>query len=288
MFLRGITRIKQTLQNRYVINFGRQRQKFSRYKHKRYLPALNGFDQAIVRDIQKDGAAITSLSALYDSKMGLSFDMKAACDILATPKNIMQSPKNYFAEASLEQLSSAPQLIMWGLEERFLSIAEKYIGLPIAYRGLVLRKDFADGKSLETRQWHRDAEDVRILKIIVYINDVSDTGGPFRFLPHCFSPNEKRIKYVDDRVSETHMEELVSADRFRKCIGLSGTVIFVDTARVWHHGCIPTGNDRLTAFYAYNSQNPLRPQYCQPLFPRHSIAESTLTNTQNDSITYHY
>lgn len=251
------------------------------------MPQLNSFDQGIVKALEEKGGAITSLAELGANGLSLDFDLNAASDILSDPQRVASFPKDYVREASLTQLASAPQLIKWGLEERFLAIAENYIGLPAAYRGLILKRDFADGICRETRQWHRDAEDVRILKIIVYINDVDENGGGFRFLPKAYTPS-KGMEYVNGRVPEEIMGRLVSDDKYVTCTGAAGTVLFADPASVWHHGCVPESADRLTAFYAYNSQCPLRPHYCQPLFPARYLSDDKLSPMQAAAINYGY
>ena len=287
MILHAATRVRNSLKSRYEIGSRRRRQTRLRNRNRGKLPPLNAFDQAIVEALEQDGGAITSLAELGAGGEFSDFDTRAAFDMLAGPKKTADYPKDFFQEASLAQLACVPQLIKWGLEERFLAIAHNYFGLPAAYRGLILRRDFADGICRETRQWHRDSEDVRILKIIVHITDVDENGGAFRFLPRAHAP-KKGIAYVNGRVPENIMGRLVSADKYVTCVGLAGTVVFADTASVWHHGCVPESADRLTAFYAYNSHCPLRPHYCQPLFPAHYLGGDKLSPMQAAAIDYSY
>ncbi len=270
-----------------MTNRTRIKQFHTRNQHKNGLPLLHPFENSIVNGLNRDGGVITSLEKLYAESITSTFDINTARNMAANPKSSAERNKEYVLSASLEQLASAPHLIKWGLEERLLAIAQNYIGLPAAYRGLILRRDFADGKYIETRQWHRDAEDTRILKIIVYLNDVDENGGAFRFLPKTHAPN-KRIKLVNGRVPEHIMNKIVPRDKYVTCLGPTGTVIFTDTVNVWHHGCVPTNTDRLTAFFAYNSHLPLRPQYCQPLFAKSYLDSEKLTGKQSSAINYSY
>ncbi len=251
------------------------------------MPLLHPFESDILHNLKRDGGVITSLARLYSEGVTSHFDMETATKLAANPKREADLNKNYVLSASMAQLASAPHLIKWGLEERLLAIAQNYFELPVAYRGLILRRDYADGQYRETRQWHRDAEDTRILKIIVYLNDIDENGGAFRFLPKNQAP-KKRIKLVNGRVPEDIMNKIVSSDKYVTCIGPTGTVIFTDTVNVWHHGCVPKGTDRLTAFFAYNSDMPLRPQYCQPLFPKSCLDTKNLSSKQSSAINYSY
>lgn len=162
--------------------------------------------------------------------------------------------------------------------------------MPVAYRGITVRRDFADGQKVETRLWHRDAEDRRIVKIIVYINDVDEPCGPFCYIPKTVAPRG-RLELVDGRVPDSVMGRHVAPRDAVHCTGPAGTVIFTDTCAVFHRGALPSESDRLTIFYIYNSQAPLEPEYCQPLFDRKRIDArivSSLDRRQTDVITFRY
>jgi hypothetical protein len=153
------------------------------------------------------------------------------------------------------------------LNERFLAIAENYIGTPVAYRGVLARLDMPDGTVRETRIWHLDQEDSRILKIVVYISDVDDDGGPFEYIPASFDQPFHLVhggkKRVDD---EEAFDDAVPQDRRRAVVGPRGTVGFVDTCRILHRGRLPLTGTRKSLFFAYNSLWPMRPSYCGPMF----------------------
>ena len=109
--------------------------------------------------------------------------MLAACETLASelraqPQNGQNAPR-----LPNRRLMDFPEIYMWGLERRLLDLIENYVGLPIRYHGADLRREVADGKLNDVRQWHIDAEDRRMFKCILYLNDVEEGGGPFMFLP---------------------------------------------------------------------------------------------------------
>ena len=108
--------------------------------------------------------------------------MLSACGLLVQelrgPANGGNAPR-----LPLHRLMDFPEIYMWGLNQRLLGVVENYIGLPIRYHGADLRREFNDGKLNDVRQWHVDAEDRRMFKIIVYLNDVLPGGGPFQYLP---------------------------------------------------------------------------------------------------------
>ncbi len=268
----------------------RQRQKAqarAREAHRGDLPPLRSFDRKVVAALEEVGAFQTSLAELHENGLSAPFDLAASRAVIEAPGRRLPYPKNYQGLASDDQVRGLAGEILWGMQERFLAIAENYLGLPVAYRGMVMRRDFADGQKLETRQWHLDAEDTRIVKIIVYLNDVDEDGGPFRFLPKALTP-KTGIRLVNDRLPDAVIDGLVPADSYVKAVGPAGTVLIADPATIWHHGCVPVSGDRLTTFFAFNSQMPLRPQHCNPLFRRDFLGSARLTPRQEAAIAYRY
>jgi hypothetical protein len=163
-----------------------------------------------------------------------------------------------------------------GLQDRLLDIAENYIGLPPAYDGVTINYTIADGREVSTRQWHRDREDRRMLKVAIYLNDVDESCGPFQLIPrHDTMQNDHagfNYEQADDaalleRLGPNYLDDVVS------CCGPSGTVIFADTARFYHRGKPATARDRMAIFYSYFAHHPRHPFFCERSgIPRNEIA----------------
>jgi hypothetical protein len=157
------------------------------------------------------------------------------------------------------------------VNERLLAIVEDYICMPVDYRGVTVRRDIRGGQQLETRLWHRDYEDIRIVKIIVYLNDVDRGGGAYEFIPRRLLPIW-RVGPLGQRVEDVDMERFVRQSFWQLCSGPRGTVVITDTCSVYHRGTIANKHDRLALFFCYNSRSPRSPQYCAPLFDRARFA----------------
>ncbi len=259
-----------------------------RRRHRAALPALSAADAALVRRIEGEGGVVTSLE---DLAIPGTAAMLAAGDALQRAMAGRAPVKGGFGvQAAAEEIGRYPDLIRWGLDERLLAIAENYIGLPIVYRSLTVRRDIVGGDKVETRLLHRDNEDNRILKIIVYLNDVDENGGPFEFIPRPLTPASWRVPHDGSRASDAAMARLVPPARWRCCTGKRGTAVFVDTCRVYHRGRIAATADRLALFFCYNSARPLSPQWCAPLFDRAAFiaAVPALSPAQRAAITPRY
>lgn len=247
--------------------------------------------QQIVDAVEKTGACVTTIDALNFASNGA---LLRAADELVVNIRARSTPganadgKTYILAATDDEILSRPDLIAWGLEPAFLQIAERYIGAPLAYRGVTLRRDLADGQTVATRLWHIDGEDRRILKIIVYLTDVGEDGGPFEYVPKQKTPPDARW-LLAGRISDEQMEKVVPRSSWVTCTGARGTAVIVDTGTVYHRGRLPK-DDRFTLFYAYNSKRPVNPQFCQPMFVRDRFlaVRPELTASQRSAIDYNY
>jgi hypothetical protein len=256
-----------------------------RRRYKSALPPLAVGDRWIVEALETDGACVTNLDALGMPGMAAMLteadEAFAAC--ASSPR--MPGAKSYIAALPHELVEKSLALFSWGLSERILAIAEHYIGRPVFYRGLVGRRDLADGQEVGTRLFHLDYEDQRIMKAIVYLNDVDEDGGPFEFVPRSMSPWHDQIRFSEGRVSDEDMDRLVPRSRWKACVGKAGTVLFADPCTVLHRGRIPLSGDRRTLFYAYNSKTPRVPDMAGPILNFDAIVPSlSLTSRQRSAV----
>jgi hypothetical protein len=254
--------VKHTIKERMVgIDYWRRR-----HMH-RTVPVLPpGDDRAIVEGLRTFGGYMSSLDAL--DLPGTSAMMKAADELSALIADRAPFKGGFCVHASEEEVARKPAIIRWGLNERLLAIIENYIGLPVRYRGVVVRRDQKGGEQLETRLWHRDGEDKRIVKVIVYLNDVDRGGGAYEFIPLPSAPPLWRTAPLGNRIDERAMSRFVPETAGRPCIGSRGAVTFTDTCSVFHRGQIAHSEDRRALFFAYNSTSPRMPESCLPLFDR--------------------
>lgn len=237
-----------------------------------YLPAISAPDSAIVDTLKQEGVFVTSLANLAIPSTSELFHASQTIipKLLAAPST---NKREYVLKATSTQLMEHPSLFLWGLEERLLNIVENYLGLPVAYHGLYMRRDLANGVQRRTRLWHLDKEDRRMLKIIIYLEDVNHDGGPFQYIPKSLTPTISRsLKYNYDTIKDKVMERVVPPSRWKSCVGPAGTVLLIDPASMFHRGKLPVGSDRLTLFFDYTSRKPKHPYYCKSSF---SVNESS-------------
>ncbi|BCL38063.1 phytanoyl-CoA dioxygenase [Nostoc sp. MS1] len=245
--------------------------------HAQKLPAIEPRDRHIVDALKKDAVCITTLEELgFETTPQL---LKASHTILPTmgTGEYKDSDENY---PEIYTVTHIPAFHNWGKEQRLLNVLENYIGLPVAYHGVQIRKDFINANQFSTMLWHRDSEDRRIVKIIIYLNDVEKDQGPFEYVPASLTSidnlNFYRLypKIHKSGINDEQLNKIVPKSAWKSCTGPAGTVIIADTQRLLHHGTVRT-QERSTLFFAYTANPAKRPglctQYWDDTFPKPNI-----------------
>jgi hypothetical protein len=218
------------------------------------LPCISDEDKSIVNSMLEQGIFVTNLSSLALPKTAEA--VQKAKDLLSDPSSCDGDENKNWIPAEI--LNEQPDLLLWAMDERLLDIVENYIGLPIYYLGVEVRHEFPDGKVTGVRQWHIDTEDRRMLKIIVYLNDVDEQGGPFEYMSKNLTQEAvKKLRYNSGLVSDEKMSETIPESKWTACVGSENTTIFVDPCNIFHRAKPPTKKDRLSMTFHYISQYPL-------------------------------
>lgn len=262
-----------------------------RWKHTKKLPIVEGRDRIIVESLQRDGIYITTLADL-----GLA----STTQMLNTAYSLLPSmgTANYSDSSQnppeIYIVTDLPEIFGWGGEQRLQNIIENYIGLPIAYHGVHLRKDFVNKGQFETLLWHRDIEDRRVLKIIVYLSDVEEKHGPFEYVPlsltSMYRPNFYQIqtKIKNSGIDDETLNKIIPKAAWKSCTGAAGTVIFADTRRLLHHGTLRT-EERSTLFFVYTANPPKQPKLCthywDNTYPRPNLYKASSELHEETSLT---
>ncbi|MBD6620210.1 2OG-Fe(II) oxygenase [Komarekiella sp. 'clone 1'] len=240
-------------------------------KHVDTLPILSNTDLSLVETLKAEGIIVTSLASLSITSTPQMLE-SAKSLMLDIPKSISKNKNEFIIHATSEQMMEHLEIFLWGLQQRLLNIIETYLGLPVAYHGSYFRRDIANQVQKKSRLWHLDKEDRKVLKIIIYLNEVNDDGGPFQYIPQSFSTKITRsLRYNYGYIQDKTMQQVISPLNWKSCTGPSGTVIIADTANIFHRGKIPIYSDRFTIFFDYTSRKPKHPFYCQSSLNRESL-----------------
>jgi hypothetical protein len=220
------------------------------------LPKISPEDFSLVEKIQREGVAVISLDALSIPSSKKMFEVSQNL-IPQIPTSIPGTKNEYVVHASSQQMMENSEIFLWGLEQRILNIAENYFGLPVAYHGAYFRRDIANNIEEKSRLWHIDIEDLRVLKVIVYLQDVNEESGPFEYIPLSLTQSvAKKLNYTHGYISSQKMQWALSNSYYQSCTGKAGTVVIAATGSVFHRGKIPVASDRFALFFDYTSRFP--------------------------------
>jgi hypothetical protein len=218
-------------------------------RHAENLPWLTSDRFDVFAELRDHGIAIRDATTTIPAAV-----LEVADRFVARLRETTQKP----LEITLPpDVAVDPALYEWGLAEENLDLAEHYIGLPVRYLGAAVRREQV-GVHYRTRRWHKDIDDRRMLKIIVYLNDVRDGGGPFEYLNRNASDHAARIfRYSAGLLSDAAMARVVPPADWVQVTGPRLTAIFVDPRRFFHRAQPPTNADRYTMTFTYMSKTPL-------------------------------
>ena len=117
-----------------------------------------------------------------------------------------------------------------------------------------------DTPATSSQLWHHDPEDLKLVKVFIYLDEVAADNGPFTYIPqtHPFGArvleakkHKKKERLVDDQLTD-----VFPPDTWRVCTGPARTMIIADTLG-YHRGGKPTTGTRLLVTFTYTSGTPL-------------------------------
>lgn len=152
-----------------------------------------------------------------------------------------QSLPQYRSKAFFSQLLSREDLdlssvfVRFALHERMLRTTARYFNVaPFLESVDLLYSKPLGGSPTASQQWHRDRTDRRIIKVFVYITDVTPRHGPLSLLPRAESARvpEYHYHYLSDKTMAKH----VPLEKTVALTGQAGTTIMIDSETCYHLG----------------------------------------------------
>ena len=227
--------------------------------HAGLLPNLDSQGASIVEKLRQEGTCIIPIEELglssTDTMMSTAYSL---ADKLKLAFNQESQSNGCEIGSSPEDLREFPEILLWALEPKLLDIIENYIALPILYQGFAMRKSVADGRYSGVRRWHIDWEDRRIIKVIVYLNDVVAGGGPYEYISRDLTSEAiKKLNYYNlGYVSDEEMSAAIPKSNWTACLAKKGSVVISDTSSVFHRAQPPTDRERFSITFCYTSTMP--------------------------------
>ena len=258
------SRVRQAVERRlrrvsYVEEFLHLGHRLARANHVEKLPWLDGPLRTVYQQLSETGLAQLPLEALG---LPLRETLRGAERHVEELRQRPSVPGRTYELTSDEELLAQAEPYLFGLSRPLLDLAERYLGLPVDYLGVNIKRELANGLSEGTRLWHADPEDERMLKLIVYLSDVDAGSGPFAAIDARQSREAKKRLRYDCFPFVWHfkegpfisLEKVVPAAQWRTFVGPRLTAVFCDTARCLHRASPPTTVDRYSMTFSYLSR----------------------------------
>lgn len=226
------------------------------HEHHANLPAISPAMSALIQRVDSTGVAVSSLDEL-----GIpgTEQLKVVLDGLRTSLAARDPHGASALKPAHQELLADASLWRWGLEPKLLDLVENYVGLPVTYYGAAVYREVADGRTESTRQWHRDIEDHKVFKILVWIDDVGPQGGALEYVPRPVSdPAVEKLRYVAGFVSDADMSSVVPPEHWVKAVGPRWTAVLADPARILHRASLAQDKDRYSVTFTWTSRHPIK------------------------------
>ncbi len=235
---------------------------------------LNDIEKGILKQLNSDGIAVTSVGELFDgnsefqaldiaTKSLLENRKQEIDELKSMANNPAIGSKTFNLEMLGSELTFDPEstFARFALNNRLLNIANAYFGMYAKLRYYNVWKTFASqGDARESQLWHFDREDNYILKLFLYLDDVDEGAGPFTYAPgthrkgrFCSIAPEFFVESGVRRTTDDQMSAVFPKENWKKGTGKKGTIIFADT-RGFHKGGEARTKDRLMYTCMYTSR----------------------------------
>jgi hypothetical protein len=216
----------------------------------------------VLEDLRTEGVHVSTLDKLLpETAASLHRYFRLALDLLHEAP--LKEPSRVWRRGSASNdlradvmLDMVPELYLLGLDAGLLDLVRQYLRLPVAYHGAVVRHSLVDGVGAGPRLWHQDEEDFHVLRMVVYLNDVTVGGGPFEYIPRSLGISYKQFAGFESQLTNDRMSGVVPTERWKRIYGAAGTVVLCDTAQVFHHESLQTERDRAVIMIGYSSRRP--------------------------------
>lgn len=149
------------------------------------------------------------------------------------------------------------------LDTKLLEIVASYLGLWSTLFSMSAYVNFPIGEAPTASQlWHRDPEDMKIVKAFIYLTDVGEEQGPFCFIPETqsFGARARQVPFYKDsiRIEDEEMIAAIPKEHWMAYTGSKGTMILADTIG-YHRGGYVLEGHRVLLTFTYTSGVPRKP-----------------------------
>lgn len=152
-------------------------------------------------------------------------------------------PETHVAHYSDDQILAAPHVLEIANHPRVLAIVAGYLDAQPTLASLRVwwSTPTPSGEPEHAERFHRDVDDLRFLKLFVYLTDVNDDSGP-----HVLAMGTHKVDALTriGRYEDSEVEQIAGDGKVVRLCGKAGTS-FLENTYCLHRGMPPTHQPRL-------------------------------------------
>lgn len=169
------------------------------------------------------------------------------------------------------QLCSIKEIMEIANDPKTLAIAQDYFGCKPTISRIAAWWSFPGVKAARTNQlFHRDFDDIKFLKLFVYLTEVDLTSGPHVYVEKTADMQSLRRP---TRFSDDIMEKMLPNNNRMSICGPAGYTFIADTFG-WHKGELPIDRPRLLLQIQYSINPVIDETYNTQQFPDYEKYDS--------------
>ncbi len=255
---------------RYATNFART------WRARRHVPAFADTSR-IAGELEEQGIVSADHSAFLTEEgqrhlatvSGQLIESSRRREVLeivesgSVDADLRENPnKNYLIILLPKGEAHSPDsaLVKLALDPKLLEIVAAYLGLWPRLHAVNSWLNFpTDDPAQASQMWHRDGDDLKLIKVFIYLVDVDEERGPFSFIPktHPFGAYSAKVPAHKDRirVTDEEMSRDFGPETHLVCTGPANTMILADTVG-YHRGGKPRSGSRILLTFTYTSGWP--------------------------------
>jgi Phytanoyl-CoA dioxygenase (PhyH) len=234
-------------------------------------PSSNALRRQILDLLRQDGIATVDFCELFGEELWAEVQADVAPFVEeqnARLGSLADKPENKDEFIVRRYMRQKPR-VPFTLASPWLRIgvSDTNLGIVNTYRGLETRLFYLDNwftppyagadERIASQRWHRDPEEEHVVKVFLYLSDVTEDAGPFEYVKG--SPPGNRHGHLwpwgggvkhpaeDDVAGAVPPEERVTMT------GPAGTMIFCDTSG-FHRGGFAKTTPRVLSIWSYVSE----------------------------------
>lgn len=241
---------------RYLGNAGRtMRARSSQCTH----PEAKRVAQVLAEKGIVTGASKEFLGAAGQAALGEASKLVVGLSDAAETRAASSSKKDYMVNLIPWEFQHEADsaFVKVALDPQLLESVSSYLGMWPRLHAIGAWANYpTPDEAKESQLWHRDPEDMQLVKVFVYLTDVDNNSGPFSYIPksHPFSSGAAKTPQHKDpkRITDAEMQTAFPRESWLTCTGPAGTMILADTVG-YHRGGKPTTGKRVLITFTYTS-----------------------------------